>query len=105
MGRVRRKGNFAKSKGISKRRRTRNFRKDIDQIYEDVKPENTEKYENQPVDESLPGLGQHYCISCSKYFINKIALAGHKKTKLHKKNLKNLKEKPYTQKEAEEYGK
>jgi len=105
MGRFKRKGNFSKNKAISKARRTRNYRKDIDQIYEDVKPENAIKLENQEIDESKPGLAQHYCIACSRYFINRIALSGHYKTKIHKKNVKNLKEKPYTQKDAEEYGK
>ena len=105
MGRVRRKGNFAKNKDISKRRRTRNYRKDLDQIYEDVKPENVGKFSDLPVDEHLPGLGQHYCVTCSRFFVNKIALAGHYKTKQHKKNVKNVQEKPHTQKDAEEYGK
>lgn len=105
MGRYKRKGNFSKNKAISKARRTRNYRKDIDQIYEDIKPENAPKFENMDVDETLPGLGQNYCITCSRHFVNKIALAGHYKTKLHKKNVKNLKETPYTQKDAEEYGK
>ena len=106
MGRIRRKGNFAKNKQISKLRRTRNYRKDIDQIYDDVnQPEKTEKLTNQSVDESLPGLGQHYCVTCARYFINRITLTGHLKTKQHKKSIKSLKEKPYTQKDAEEYSK
>ena len=49
-----------------------------------------------PIDEDLPGLGQYYCIFCSRYFINQKSLDIHYKTKEHKKRVKVTKEKPYT---------
>ena len=69
---------------------------DIDQIVEDLKPENAGKLEKQPIDPDLPGLGQHYCVSCARYFVDSKALVDHKKTKPHKRRLKALKEEIYT---------
>ena len=68
--------------------KTKRFRKDIDQIVlDDMLPENTEKLMNQPIDENLPGLGQFYCLHCSKHFISKQAISVHFKTKVHKKRM------------------
>jgi len=107
MGRPqRRKGTPAKNKIYHKKKRTRNFVKDVDQIYEDVNnPNKTEQLLNQAPSEDLPGLGQFYCMTCARYFINETALQDHLRTKVHKKHLKKLQEKPYTQKDAEEYSK
>ena len=50
MGRVGRKGNFAKRKAIYRERRTRNYKRDLDQIvFEDMLPEKTQKLLNQPL--------------------------------------------------------
>lgn len=106
MGRPqRRKGNFSKNKTFHKSKKTKNYGKDIDQIYEDNKPENIEKFMNQPINENLPGFGQFFCLPCSRYFITKTALETHFKTKPHKKQIKKLSETPYTIKDSEEFGK
>jgi bud site selection protein 20 len=47
------------------------------------------------------GAGDFPCVECSRYFISPEALAGHTKTKLHRRRLKQLKDEPYSQKEAE----
>uniref|UniRef100_A0A1I8A1K4 Zf-C2H2_jaz domain-containing protein n=1 Tax=Steinernema glaseri TaxID=37863 RepID=A0A1I8A1K4_9BILA len=93
--------------------------KDIDQIHEDLVPEKAAKLLNQEVDYDLPGNGQHYCVECNRYFEDGKAIATHKKTKgnpqlypllplilrlVHKYRLKQLKEKPYSQKEADAAG-
>jgi len=57
----------------------------IDQIEQDLLPENQSKIENQPIDFDLPGAGQHYCIECAKYFIDELSLKEHKKGKVHKR--------------------
>jgi hypothetical protein len=36
----------------------------LDQIHDDLRPENVEKLKTQPLDVDLPGLGQFYCIEC-----------------------------------------
>eukprot|EP00741_Cyanophora_paradoxa_P009565 tig00001530_g9264.t1 len=92
----------APSRGINKRsKRKRVLARGIDLIYEDVKPENAEKFKNLPIDDDLPGLGQHYCIQCSRYFVSDEILKAHTRSKAHKKRLKELKEEPYSHREAE----
>ncbi|KAJ3200836.1 hypothetical protein HK099_002491, partial [Clydaea vesicula] len=73
----------------------------LDQIWEDKKIENKTKLLNQEIDPDLPGLGQFYCLECAKYYISEQPLKEHIKSKVHKRRLKELKEKPYTQEDAE----
>lgn len=44
--------------------RTCNRTKDLDQIQEDLVPENTVKLLREVVDEELPGGGQFLCVEC-----------------------------------------
>ncbi len=92
----RRKGNTAKHKHIGKSRKTKRYQRDIDQIVNDLQPQNIVKFDKLEIDEDLPGLGQFYCIFCAKYFINKAVLESHYKTKEHKKRVKATKAQPYT---------
>lgn len=92
----RRRGNTSKNKQYGKKRRTRNKTLDLDQIVADLDPVNAFKFQNMPIDEYLPGLGQFYCVFCSRYFVNNHSLEVHNKTKEHKKRVKVTKEKPYT---------
>jgi bud site selection protein 20 len=80
----------------------------MDNIFEDLKPENLKKIKSQPSNPELPGFGQNYCVhvfsinQCARHFITKEALLDHEKTKLHKKRVKMLENgEAYTQKEAE----
>ncbi|KAK6626140.1 hypothetical protein RUM43_006445 [Polyplax serrata] len=84
-----------------KRWRTRNRAKDLDEINEDIKPENAQKLLKQEFDESKPGGGQFYCIHCARYFIDQVALKEHFRTKGHKRRLKDLVDEPYTIEESE----
>ncbi|KAM4046211.1 zinc finger protein 593 isoform 1-T2 [Anomaloglossus baeobatrachus] len=90
-----------KKKNISKLWKTKRRVKDIDQIHEDLRPENVPRLLKQEIDYSLPGNAQHYCIHCARYFVDLKTLKEHFKTKVHKRRLKQLKEEPYTQEEAE----
>lgn len=103
-GKMRRKANVAKNKQYQRARKTKHKTKDMDEILNDLKPENLIKITNQPIDEDLPGLGQIYCVMCSRYFQRKEALETHYKTKEHKKRLKRLKEEPYTIADSKRYG-
>ncbi|KAM0688666.1 hypothetical protein COBT_000067 [Conglomerata obtusa] len=51
--------------------------------------------------EDLPGAGLFPCFECDRFFIDEKTLNGHKKTKPHKRRLKELKTTPYTIKESE----
>lgn len=55
---------------------------------------------SQKFDEYLPGLGQHYCVPCAKYCESEVALTTHQKSKVHKRQLKNLRFGPYTPEES-----
>lgn len=70
----------------------------LDQVADDIKNPRRVEFE---IDLDLPGLGQHYCVQCARHFISGKVLAAHKRTKPHKARLRELKEKPYTQAEAE----
>lgn len=65
MGRYRRKRIHKNVKDIKKKYRTKRRTKDLDQIHEDLKPENAERLREQEVDLDLPGGGQHYCLHCA----------------------------------------
>ena len=64
MGRLRRKRMHKNIKDQKKKYRTKRRTKDIDQIQEDLKPENASKLQSQN-DPDLPGAGQFYCLQCS----------------------------------------
>lgn len=82
--------------------KTKRRTKNIDQVFTDLSStESINKYKNQPLNEDLPGMGQHYCVECAKYFQNDTALLGHRRSKIHKRRLKLIKEGPYTQMEAD----
>ena len=100
----RRRKNLSKNKQYQKIRKTKHKTKDIDEILEDLKPENIIKLQNQKIDEDLPGLGQFYCVFCSRYFIDKHTMEAHFKSKEHKKRIKRTKEEPYTIEDSKKYG-
>lgn len=65
-GPSRRSRTGASKRDIHRASRTKARTKDLDQIQlEDLLPGNKAKLENQPLDETLPGLGQHYCLEVS----------------------------------------
>ncbi|CDH58657.1 bud site selection-related protein [Lichtheimia corymbifera JMRC:FSU:9682] len=101
MGRLRRSRTHHSIRDTYRKYRTRNYTRDLDQIHDDIKPENAQKLKNQPLDPDKPGLGQNYCIECARHFITEAAFKEHIRGKLHKKRLKQLKEEPYTQAEAD----
>ncbi|KIM76478.1 hypothetical protein PILCRDRAFT_38420, partial [Piloderma croceum F 1598] len=59
------------------------------------------KLEAQVLDFEKPGLAQHYCVECAKYFETDSALTSHWRSKVHKRRCKQLKEPAYTIEEAE----
>lgn len=97
-------GRVTKGKGSHKRgRRKRFLARAVDQIHEDLaEPMKAEALRtDQPIDFDLPGMGQHYCVECARYFVSEDVLEQHSRTKKHKMRLKELKQKPYSQAEAE----
>ncbi|KAH3903235.1 Bud20p SCDLUD_000856 [Saccharomycodes ludwigii] len=85
-----------------KRYKTKRRTKDLDLIYNELVDQNkVQQLLNQPLDETKPGLGQHYCIHCAKYCETRAALKTHLKSKIHKRRVKELKAVPYTQEVAD----
>ena len=73
----------------------------MDQIDTDLTVGKVEKFLNQTVDYDKTGLGQFYCVHCSKDFIDTNAFKAHIRSKPHKRRLHALKTEPYTVLEAE----
>lgn len=86
-----------------KRYKTKRRTRDLDLIYyNDMgSKEAITKLKNQPMDETKPGFGQYYCIECAHYYENQPSLDRHNKGKKHKRRVKDLKARPYTNLEAE----
>ncbi|KAJ9106341.1 hypothetical protein QFC21_001487 [Naganishia friedmannii] len=102
MGRLRRSRVHKAQRDVHRAARTRVRTRDLDLIqHNDLQPEEREKLENQPIDEEKPGLGQHYCVECAKYYETDVALKTHLKSKVHRRRLKNLREPAYTIEESE----
>ncbi|GJJ11397.1 hypothetical protein Clacol_005630 [Clathrus columnatus] len=102
MGRLRRSRTHKAQRDVHRAARTRARTRDLDQIQLiDLDPKVREKLERQPIDLEKPGLAQHYCVECAKYFETDHALQTHWKSKVHKRRCKALKEPAYTIEEAE----
>ncbi|XP_048356441.1 zinc finger protein 593 [Sphaerodactylus townsendi] len=98
--RCRRTGSH-KTHSLARQWKTKRRRCDLDQIHQDLKPENAAKLLRQEPDADLPGSAQHYCLHCARYFVDLKSMKDHFKSKVHKRRLKQLREEPYTQEEAE----
>ena len=86
MGRQRRVRAHKARKETSKKFRLKRKTKDLDQIEKDLAdPQIYASLKAQEVDADLPGLAQHYCVECTRYFINDDALQTHTKSKVHKR--------------------
>ncbi|CAG8706774.1 32053_t:CDS:2, partial [Racocetra persica] len=71
-----------------RKKRTRNYTKDLDQIHQELKELDEQMEPNQELDPDLPGFGNYPCVACARYFISQKALDEHNRV-------------PYTQVEAE----
>nr|ODO02657.1 bud site selection protein 20 [Cryptococcus depauperatus CBS 7855] len=101
MGRLRRSRTHHARRDVHRAARTRARVKDLDQIELDLLPHHKAKLEKQPIDEDKPGLGQHYCVECAKYCETDAALQTHLRSKIHRRQLKQLKQGAYTVAESE----
>ena len=91
-------------RGAKSKKKTRRYTRDLDQITLDLidasHPKQHQNYKG--AFEDLPAAGQHYCIECAKWFDSEVNLQGHRKSKVHKRQVKLLKNGAHTQREAEE---
>lgn len=76
--------------------------RDLNQIQDDIiKIEASGKPLTIVFDDDLPGGGQFYCVETGRHFINKDSLDKHKKSRMYRRRLKELKEEQYSQQSAD----
>lgn len=91
-----------KVKTNHKKYKTRRKKRDVDEVFEDLtSAEKIQRLKHQQYDEDKPGLGQYYCLQCSRYFQDNHSLAHHQKSKVHKRRVRDLRVNPYSTLEAE----
>ena len=100
MGRARNKRmRTTKKKDYKKIHCTARRRRDIDQIQDDVV--NTQAGKPLVFDEltaeDLPGLGQFYCLTCARHFLDDQTLKAHEEGRPHKRRLKDVAQPQYSQ--------
>ncbi|NWQ84593.1 ZN593 protein, partial [Columbina picui] len=81
---------------LARQLKTKRRRRDLDEIHVDLKPENAARLLRQEPDPDLPGCAQFYCLHC--------ACVGRGRPRSRgggPGGLKQLREAPYTQEEAE----
>lgn len=89
-------------RGANSKKKTRRHTRNLDQIHADVASKrHLQQYKDTKAPEDLPGLGEWYCVECAKWFESETNFVHHAKGKSHKRRVKQLKEEPYSQKEAE----
>lgn len=68
----------SKKKEYYRSHKTANRSKDIDQIQDEIKKvSETGVNITFEIDDDLPGLGQHYCVSCARHFADQQTLLAH----------------------------
>ena len=73
-------------RGQDSKKKTRRYTRDLDQIYNDLaEPYHLAQFQKSKVTEDLPGLGEHYCIECAKWFESSENLTSHRRAKPHKR--------------------
>ncbi|GAA5934796.1 hypothetical protein JCM3775_002058 [Rhodotorula graminis] len=81
----------------------RRYKRDMDQIHADMKDQGASKFKEDLAKkdlEDIPGLAQHTCVACCRYFADAVSLETHLRGKPHKRRLKKLAEEPYTIEES-----
>ncbi|KAK3207451.1 hypothetical protein GRF29_103g1003567 [Pseudopithomyces chartarum] len=89
-------------RGEKSKKKTRRHTRDLDQIHADLRDEkHLSHFKDTKATEDLPGLGNWYCKECAKWFESEANFDAHHKGKVHKRRVKQLRDEPYSQKEAE----
>lgn len=82
--------------------KTRRHTRDLDEIHADLSsPKHLEQWISTKAPEDLPGFGQWYCVECAKWYESERNFEVHKKAKPHRRRVRDLKDEPYSQREAE----
>ncbi|NXR46347.1 ZN593 protein, partial [Hippolais icterina] len=82
---------------LARQLKTKRRRRDLDEIHADLKPENAARLLRQDLGVPLTPILSYP----RRYFVDLNSMKEHFRSKVHKKRLKQLREAPYTQEEAE----
>jgi bud site selection protein 20 len=89
-------------RGHKSKKKTRRMTRGLDEVHTDLaSKKHLQDHKDTHAPEDLPGFGQWYCVECAKWFESETNLVKHAKGKRHKRRVRDLKDEPYTQKEAE----
>jgi bud site selection protein 20 len=89
-------------RGHKSKKKTRRITRGLDEVHADLaSKKHLQDHKENHAPEDLPGYGQWYCVECAKWFESETNLVKHAKGKPHKRRCRQLKEEPYTQKEAQ----
>ena len=73
-------------RGQDSKKKTRRHTRDLDQIHADLRDDkHLAAFKDATPAEDLPGLGQHYCKECAKFFESEANRVAHTKGKVHKR--------------------
>lgn len=73
-------------RGVDSKSKTRRRKRDLDQVYDDLRdPKHLQQYKDTKAAEDLPGLGDFYCVECSRWFEAEHNLKEHRRGKPHKR--------------------
>ena len=98
-------GTKAKKKAFKRRFWTCRRTKDLDQVQDEIQQlEAGTRALTSYLDEDAAGGGAFMCVPCARSFTTEVVLAGHLRTKPHKRMMKLVAEPQYTQKEADAGG-
>ena len=98
-------GTKAKKKAFKRRFWTCRRTKDLDQVQDEIQQlETGTRALTSYLDEDAAGGGAFMCVPCARSFTTEVVLAGHLRTKPHKRMMKLVAEPQYTQKEADAGG-
>lgn len=98
------KGKRSGSRGTNKSSRKEDFLlPHADQVFKRYHEKKETHVVREPMDETLPGMGQFYCVPTGRYFESEAALRSHMRTKEYRRTLRRLERdgKPHDRKDAE----
>ena len=73
-------------RGAKSKKKTRRYTRDVDQVAADLEnPRHLERFQETKAAEDLPGLGEHYCIECAKWFDGDVNYRSHLKGSKHRR--------------------
>ena len=89
-------------RGSKSKKKVRRATRGLDQVYADkISKSHLQRHLKSFDPSDTAGLAQFYCVDCAKHFESESNFFKHAKGKPHKRRVRQLREEPHSQKEAE----